>query len=170
MIFLGIGSNLPSIYGNRFDNLEYAISELKKNKIQIIKKSSFYETPSYPDMTKPKFINIVIEVKTNFDPPKLASTILLVEKYLQRKRDKKNDPRTCDIDIIDFNNKTFNFKYEDYNFFVPHKQLCYRNFVLYPLREISPRWKHPISKENISDLIIKLKDDDKKSILKVDKY
>tara|TARA_B110000438_G_scaffold279249_1_gene303517 strand:- start:2664 stop:3176 length:513 start_codon:yes stop_codon:yes gene_type:complete len=170
MIFLGIGSNLSSTHGNRFQNLELAISELKKHKIKVINQSSFYETLSYPDVKKPKFINIVIEVETNLDPPELASIIFFVEKFIERKRHKKNDPRTCDIDIIDFNNKIFDFKYKNLNFFLPHKQAAYRNFVLYPLREISPNWKHPITKEIVTDLIFKLKDDEKKSILKIDKY
>ena len=170
MIFLGIGSNLPSTHGNRFQNLKLAISELKRHKIKVINQSSFYETLSYPDAKKPKFINIVIEIEAKLDPSELASIIISVEKFIERKRYKKNDPRTCDIDIIDFNSKVFDFKYKKLNFFVPHKQAVYRNFVLYPLSEISPNWKHPITKEVITDLIFKLKDDDKKSILKIDKY
>ena len=63
MIILSIGSNLPSSFGDRFDNINLAISHLKKYGINLVKRSSFYESPSYPDETKPKFINIVINVK-----------------------------------------------------------------------------------------------------------
>ena len=56
MIFLGIGSNLSSIFGDRFKNINLAISYLELSKIKVIKKSSFYETPSYPDKENPKFI------------------------------------------------------------------------------------------------------------------
>ena len=54
MIFLGLGSNLPSKYGDRFANINMAISSLAAYGIKVIKKSSFYETPSYPDISKPK--------------------------------------------------------------------------------------------------------------------
>ena len=68
MIILSLGSNLPSHFGNRFDNLKFAMSFLESYGILIDKKSSFYETPSYPDKNNPKFVNIVISVKTNLLP------------------------------------------------------------------------------------------------------
>ena len=92
-------------------------------------------------------------MKTTLLPLDLMSVLILIEEKLERKRSKKNDPRTCDIDIIDYNNTILNFKYKNFEFSIPHKKLIYRNFVLIPLQEISPDWTHPISSENISDLI-----------------
>ena len=169
MIFLGLGSNLPSSYGDRFSNINLAISYLEVYGIQIINKSSFYETYSYPNKEYPKFINVVISIKTDLSIVDLMSVLLFVEEKLERKRIKKNDPRTCDIDIIDYNNQVLDFKYKDLNLTVPHKKLIFRNFVLFPLQEISSEWKHPITKENISALIDKLSEEDKKSILMVKK-
>ena len=68
MIILAIGSNLPSKFGNRFENIDLSINHLEKQNIKIINKSSFYETPSYPDEKNPKFINIAIEIETNITP------------------------------------------------------------------------------------------------------
>ena len=116
MILLGIGSNLSSVFGSRFNNINLAILLLKKYNIKIIKKSSFYETPAYPNKNDPKFINIVIQIKTNLSPFSLASTIISIEKFLKRERGKKNSPRTCDIDILDFKNKVFSFKYKNHKF------------------------------------------------------
>tara|TARA_B100001123_G_C15274597_1_gene1011660 strand:+ start:1028 stop:1540 length:513 start_codon:yes stop_codon:yes gene_type:complete len=169
MIFLAIGSNLPSKFGDRFKNIELAMNYLQKNNISIVKKSSFYETLSYPDKIKPKFINVVISVKCNLEPEVLASIIIDIEEKLDRKRSKKNDPRTCDIDIIDYNSEILNFNYKNFKFVVPHKQMIYRNFVLYPLREIEPNWKHPKSNDFINVLIDKLSKEDKNSILKIKK-
>ena len=95
--------------------------------------------------------------------------IIFIENKLQRVRNKKNAPRTCDIDIIDFNRKVINFKYQNSDFLVPHEKLDSRNFVLYPLKEILPNWTHPKTNEQIDDLITKLDIKDKKSILKVKK-
>ena len=169
MIFLGIGSNLSSSFGDRFKNINLTMSYLEGYEIQIIKKSNFFETYSYPNKDNPKFINIVISVKTHLSPVDLMSVLLFIEEKLERKRNKKNDPRTCDVDIIDYNSQVLDFKYKNLNLTVPHKELIYRNFVLLPLQEISPEWKHPITKENISTLIDKLPEEDKKSILKTKK-
>tara|TARA_Y100000590_G_C15459002_1_gene915726 strand:- start:139 stop:651 length:513 start_codon:yes stop_codon:yes gene_type:complete len=169
MVLLSLGSNLSSNYGDRFANIELAVSGLNGYGINVKKKSSYYETPSYPNKNNPKFINIVIEVETQLPPEDLASVLIFIEERLGRKRGEKNDPRTCDIDIIDYKNKILNFKYKDLDFTVPHEKLIYRNFVLFPLQEISPNWKHPKTNELIGALIDNLSNEDKNSILKVNK-
>ena len=169
MLLLGLGSNLSSNFGNRFENIDLAISYLQSHKIQLLKKSSFYETLSYPDIKNPKFINVVIGVLTHLSPEKFASVLISIEETLERKRNQKNEPRTCDIDIIDFNGRVMDFSYKSLIFKVPHEKLIYRNFVLFPLQEIAPNWIHPITKEKISNLIAKLPEEDRKSILKVKK-
>ena len=167
MIFLGLGSNLPSKYGDRFTNINLAISFLEGYGIKVIKKSSFYETPSYPNKENPKFINAVILVETILPPIDLMSVLIFIEEKLERKRGKKNDPRTCDIDIIDYNSQILNLRYNNLDLTVPHKELTLRNFILFPLQEISPTWEHPKTKEIISVLLQKLNDEDKNSILKI---
>ena len=153
MIFLGIGSNLSSSFGNRFKNINLSISLLESYQIKIIKKSSFYETPSFPDKAKPKFINVVVSVNTNLPPVDLMSVLIFIEEKLGRKRNIKNDPRTCDLDIIDYNSKILDFGYQNLNLNIPHKELSKRSFVLYPLREICPDWIDPRTKKNIDYLI-----------------
>ena len=169
MIILGLGSNLHSSFGNRFENISLAISYLKSYKIKVLKESNFYETPSYPNNKNPKFINIVAGILTNLSPADLASILISIEEKLERKRNYKNEPRTCDIDIIDFNSKIIDFKYKNLDFKVPHEKMLYRNFVLIPLKDILPSWKHPKTKESIDLLIDRLSTEDKKSILKVEK-
>ena len=170
MILLGLGSNLSSSFGDRFQNIDMAVSALEGYGLQIKKKSSYYESLSYPDKNNPKFINIVIEAETHLPPEDLASLLIFIEESLERKRNKKNDPRTCDIDIIDYNGQVLDFKYNNLSFTVPHTKLVHRSFVLYPLHEILPDWKYPKTKEAISSLIEKLPSEDKNSILKVSKY
>jgi len=167
MIILSLGSNLQSKFGSRFKNLNLAMRQLKKKGIIINKKSSFYETPSYPDKNKPKFINMVVEVKTDLLPINLMLILINIEKLLGRQRRKKNDPRTCDIDIIDYDGQVNEFLTQNSKLIIPHKDLSSRNFVLFPLQEILPDWKHPKSKENVSALIQKLPEEDRKSILKI---
>ena len=169
MIFIGIGSNLSSSFGDRYKNINLALNLLISGGIELVRKSSFYETFSYPNKKNPKFINIVISINTNLSLEELMRVLLFVEDKIERKRTKKNDPRTCDIDIIDYNNKVLNFKYKDMDFTVPHKKLIYRNFVLFPLQEIYPNWKHPKTNEHISVLIENISQEDKNSILMIKK-
>ena len=169
MIILGLGSNLSSSFGDRFNNINLAMTHLESHDIKILKKSSFYETLSYPNQKNPKFINIVILVKTHLPPVDLMSVLIFIEEKLERKRAKKNDPRTCDIDIIDYNSQIVDFKYKNLNLTLPHEKLVNRNFVLIPLHEILPEWQHPETKDSIDVLINKLSNEDKNSILKINK-
>ena len=82
MIILGLGSNLPSSFGDRFHNIDLAVKYLENSNITILKKSSYYETFSYPNIDDPKFINIVILIETKLTPENLAKLILKI-KMLQ---------------------------------------------------------------------------------------
>tara|TARA_B100000579_G_scaffold119511_1_gene96174 strand:- start:3400 stop:3912 length:513 start_codon:yes stop_codon:yes gene_type:complete len=149
MIFLGIGSNLDSKFGDRYNNIRRTLKLIQEEKIVLKKISKFYETPSYPNKKNPKFINIVIEIEYNLDPEMLLKKIFLIEKKMERKRNTKNEPRTCDIDIIDFKGLIKNQK----NVVLPHPKMYKRNFVLFPLKEINPQWIHPILNKKIDFFI-----------------
>ena len=147
MVYIGIGSNL----GNRVNNIETAKFFLKFNGINILKSSSYYETLSWPDPNKPKFINVVIQSNTTLSSKKLMEIFKEIEKKLGRSKSLKNSPRTCDIDIISYRNiVTSN------DIIIPHKRMSKRNFVLIPLFEIAPYWIHPKTNKSIKKLIFSL--------------
>ena len=149
MIHINIGSNVDSKFGNKFDNISLAINLFIESKIKIKKISNFYETPSYPNKNFPKFANIGVIIESNFDHLSFLKEILLIEKKIGRLKKKINEPRVCDIDIIDFNSLIKKTKLLD----LPHPRCHLRNFVLYPIKEIDPTWKHPILMKNIDHLI-----------------
>jgi len=157
MIFIGIGSNLSSELGNRFKNIDLAISFLQEKGIKLLKRSSFYETFSQPNKNDPKFINVVISVESNLLPVELMLILISIEEKLGRNRKKKNEPRTCDLDVIDFNGIVKKFKIDNFELVLPHRDLTNRNFVLHPLKEICSNWIHPKTKKNIDALIDNLK-------------
>ena len=152
MIHLNIGSNLNSDFGNKFDNISIAIKLLIKKKFDVKKISNFYETPSYPNKILPNFLNVGIFGKFDKSAKELRNIISLIEKKIGRVKTKKNDPRVCDIDIIDFKGKNLDIK----NLTIPHKKCHQRNFVLFPINQIDPDWKHPILKKNVNILIDQL--------------
>ena len=157
-IYLGIGSNL----GNKRVNIERTKFNLIMNNIKILKCSSYYESLSWPNPNNPKFLNIVIQIDTNFTPQKLIKKCKEIEKKLGRKKLPKNSPRECDIDLIDFRGKKICG-----DLILPHPRMDTRNFVLLPLFEINKDWKHPILKVNITKLISSLSNSDIRSIKQI---
>ena len=149
MIHLNIGSNLSSVLGDKFENISTAVHLLIKSRFNVKKISNFYETPSYPNKNLPKFLNIGILGTFNKNHKELLKIINLIEKKIGRVKSKKNDPRVCDIDIIDFDGNIINLN----NISIPHKKCHLRNFVLYPINQIDPKWSHPILKKNVKFLI-----------------
>jgi 2-amino-4-hydroxy-6-hydroxymethyldihydropteridine diphosphokinase len=156
--YLAIGSNL----GSKVSNIEITKFELEKYKIKILKVSSNYISESWPDPSMPGYINIIIKIKTSLRAIELLKICNLVELKLGRVRLKKNAPRTCDIDIIDYNKRISNEK--NSSLILPHPRMNKRNFVLLPLFEIDRSWKHPKSKINIANLINSLPVKDLRSI------
>ena len=81
--------------------------------------------------------------------------IKLIEKQLGRKSTKKNHPRVCDIDILDYDNKIIHINSKKLKLQIPHPRLHFRNFVLIPFYEVSKNWKHPKLNEKLSKIILK---------------
>ena len=155
IIYLSIGSNL----GNRKKNIEKTKFELYSRGVNIIKSSNYYETLSWPNPNNPKFYNIILKVSSDLKILELLKICKQIETSLGRKKAPKNSPRTCDIDIIDYNQKiTVN------GINVPHPRMHLRNFVLIPLFEIEKNWRYPNSKRYIKNLIFSLSNSDIRSI------
>ena len=153
-VFLGIGSNI----GNKKRNIEKTKFLLQINSIKILKSSNIYETYSWPNKDQPKFYNIVVKIITNLKPANLFYVIKKIEKKLGRKKAPINNPRVCDIDILDYKGKIYKLNANNNKLIIPHPRLHDRNFVLFPLFEIQKNWNHPIKKSKIKDLIEKLDD------------
>ena len=158
VIYLGIGSNL----GNRKKNIEMTKFKLVANNVEILETSSYYESLSWPNQNDPKFINIIVKVKTRYTPLELIQKCKNIEKEMGRKKSPKNSPRVCDIDIIDYKNKEINR-----GLILPHPRMHTRNFVLLPLFEVDKDWKHPVLKHNIKKLILSLSNSDIRSIKQI---
>jgi len=164
MILLSLGSNLPSKFGDSKNTILKCYEFFNNNDIKILKKSSFYETFAIPNKSDPKFVNSVISVETRFSPEELIKYILKVEEKFDRKREQINAPRTCDIDIVDFNSEIINIFNKNTSLEIPHPRLEERSFVLYPIREIDKNWKSPLSGKKIDQLIENLDAETKKNI------
>ncbi|MEK9741547.1 MAG: 2-amino-4-hydroxy-6-hydroxymethyldihydropteridine diphosphokinase [Pelagibacteraceae bacterium] len=156
MVYLAFGSNLSSKFGNSIFTIKKAYAELEKCGVKILKKSSFYRSKAYPDPKDPEFINSVVQAKANINPNNLIKIIFKIEKKFGRLRLNKNDPRTLDIDIIDFNSRKIKIKNKIVSLQIPHSSLEKRLFVLMPLIELKSSWKNPESGRLIVQLLSKI--------------
>ena len=157
-IYLGIGSNL----GNKKDNIEKAKFKLIQMNIRILQSSNYYESLSWPNPKKPKFLNIVIKVSTNLSPFDLLVKCKKIEVGLGRKKTPRNSPRECDIDIIDYKNEKLQG-----DLILPHPKMHVRSFVLLPLYELNKDWIHPKSNLHIKKLIFSLSNFNNRSIKQI---
>ena len=125
----------------------------QKNITKIIgntlRKSAIYQTAAWGNTQQPDFLNQVIVVETKFTAVQTMQAILTIEKNMGRIRNKKNDPRIIDIDILFFNKEII----DSTHLTVPHPQLQNRNFVLIPLNELSPNFKHPVLHKTVHQLL-----------------
>jgi 2-amino-4-hydroxy-6-hydroxymethyldihydropteridine diphosphokinase len=145
-IFLALGSNI----GDRITNIKSAVNEINQNeKCRVLRSSAVYETTPYGNVEQPNFLNAVIEIETVLGFFELFSFIKSVEKRVGRSQsDTKWGPREIDIDIIFYNE----FIYDGENLSVPHKEYSKRDFVLYPLLEMAPTFKHPVLRKRLAEI------------------
>jgi 2-amino-4-hydroxy-6-hydroxymethyldihydropteridine diphosphokinase len=129
---LALGGNV----GNSRAILDRAISLLCDGKqVRLIARSSDYRTPPWGFKYQPHFVNLAIAVETALSPHELLARAQAVELQLGRDRahEKRNGPRTADIDIIAYDDVTLN----EPNLTLPHPRWFERSFVLLPLAEIA---------------------------------
>lgn len=144
--FLGLGSNL----GNRKANLQKAITALSSNPhIEILNVSSFHDTTPVGNLNQGRFLNAVVKIKTSLEPEELLDTLLRIESELGRVRTEHWGPRTIDIDILTLHDLV----YESERLSIPHPLMHERRFVLEPLAEIAPRFRHPVFGASVTKML-----------------
>jgi 2-amino-4-hydroxy-6-hydroxymethyldihydropteridine diphosphokinase len=139
-IFIALGANIPSAAGPPEVTLKAALAALEERGIQIIKVSIFHRTKAWPDPSDPPFVNAVAGIETDLQPFALLGLLHEVETAFGRKRSVANAPRSLDLDLIDYRGRVEQGAVE-----LPHPRMADRRFVLEPLAEVAPDWRHPVS-------------------------
>jgi 2-amino-4-hydroxy-6-hydroxymethyldihydropteridine diphosphokinase len=140
MIFVALGANIASAIGEPAQTLRAALARLEASGINIVMRSSFYKTRAWPDPSDPPFTNGVAQLTTALTPAALLAVLHDVEAMFGRTRTRPNAPRTLDLDLLDYDGRI-----EAGPPILPHPRIAERAFVLRPLYEIAPCWRHPVS-------------------------
>ena len=147
--YIALGSNL----GDREGTLRSAIAGLRElGSVEAI--SSFYETAPIGITEQPDFLNAVVALRTALPPEELMAALLRIEQQHGRDRSASvpKGPRTLDLDLLSYGDNVM----ETPTLTLPHPSLAERRFVLAPLAEIAPQWRHPVSGKTAAALLSEL--------------
>jgi 2-amino-4-hydroxy-6-hydroxymethyldihydropteridine diphosphokinase len=150
-IFIALGANIPSVVGSPEVTLKAALTALAGRGVQVLDVSLFRQTQAWPDPNDPPFTNAVAWIETELQPFALLGLLHEVETAFGRKRSVPNAPRSLDLDLIDYRGRVETGAVE-----LPHPRIAVRRFVLQPLAEIAPGWRHPVTDRTVEALLAAL--------------
>jgi len=138
-IIVALGCNEPGPWSDCREALEAALAGFRAEGIDVVARSSWWRSAAWPDPNDPPFLNGVVIVQTAHDPHALMAALGRIEEAFGRRRDAPNAPRTLDLDLIAYGRTTVDLS----ELILPHPRAADRKFVMGPLAEIAPNWRHP---------------------------
>lgn len=154
MILIALGANLPTAkFGAPENGLRAVPDYLRALGIAVVKTSVIYHFPAWPDPTDPPFVNQVLAVATDLLPEDLLSILRTIEQnYGRAPISRRNAPRVLDLDLLAYDDKIITGA----GLAIPHPRLAQREFVLRPLCDIAPNWRHPVTGHTALQLLAAL--------------
>lgn len=149
MILLGVGANIPSSFGPPRATCGAALAALERARVKTAVCSSWWHSAPVPASDQPWFVNAVAAVKTDLGPSELLALLLRVERAFGRIRSVANADRTLDLDLLDYHGQVSPDAEEPR---LPHPRIETRAFVILPLLEIAPNWRHPATGQSAERL------------------
>jgi len=146
MILIGIGSNLEGPWGPPHDTVRRAVVALDAAPLRLLKASRAIVTAPYGRTDQPDFVNAVAEIETGLEPGALLERLHAIEAGAGRRRTLHWGPRTLDLDLLDYHGLVVPGEAGEPGraLMLPHPGIPERAFVLEPIAEIAPHWRHPI--------------------------
>lgn len=145
-VAFSIGSNI----GDRKAHLDYAVEEFRRHpQYKQVTVSSYLETQPYGYTDQAPFLNACITAKTLLTPEEVLEQIHGLEQARGRTRDIHWGPRTLDVDILFYDKE----RIETADLCIPHPEIPLRTFVLEPLAELIPNFRHPISGKTVRQML-----------------
>jgi len=155
VIFIALGSNLASPrYGDSRATLEAALGQIDESRgLCLLRRSRWYQSAPWPPSDQPFYINGVAEVASELAPDQVMAALHAIEAAFGRTRQVVNEARILDLDLLTFHDLVTE---EDAWPVLPHPRMAERVFVLRPLAELAPQWRHPVRGETAATLLSRL--------------
>jgi len=148
VVVVALGGNLPGAYASSEALLEAALGAFASVGLPLARRSRWWRSAAWPDPETPEYRNGVVLVETVLAPRETLAALHGLEARFGRRRGLVNAPRTLDLDLVAHGRTVTH----EGDFVVPHPRAHERLFVMGPLAEIAPQWRHPVLGRTAAEL------------------
>lgn len=145
---IALGGNLPGAFASVAAALDAAVARFAAHGLETLKVSRWWRSAAWPDPTDPPFLNGVVLARTTLGPHEVMEALVALEGEFARRRSAPNAPRTLDLDLIALGSRVMDTP----SLILPHPRAAERLFVMGPLAEIAPDWRHPVLGQTAENL------------------
>jgi 2-amino-4-hydroxy-6-hydroxymethyldihydropteridine diphosphokinase len=153
MILVALGSNRTGPWGSPHDTVTRALAKLNTGGLRLKRASRLLVSSPFGRTGQPPFVNAVALIETGFSASALLRRLHDIERMAGRRRGLRWGPRTLDLDLIDYRGL---IRRKPSRPVLPHPGIAARIFVLAPVAEIAPDWRHPVSRQTAATLLRRL--------------
>ena len=139
-VIVALGGNMAGDFGSSEALLEAALAGFAEAGLPVLLRSSWWRSAAWPDPNAQEYRNGVVLVEAQLSPQELIRTLFTIEARFGRARGARNASRTLDLDLIAYGRLVS----DDPEMTLPHPRAHERLFVMGPLAQIAPRWRHPV--------------------------
>lgn len=158
-IIVAVGANTRGRWGNAAETIARSLVTLRRAGVRIARLSPIYSTAPVGKSAQPRFLNAAIVLQTALRPQALYTLLKRIERSAGRRPGVRNGPRPLDLDIVDYQGRIAHWpgrvRSQD-RLTLPHPEAHRRAFVLQPLRDVEPEWRHPVLRLTVQALLARL--------------
>lgn len=181
-MLIALGSNENSIWGDCAETVQTAIAKLESLSFQPARTSHLYATPAFPAGLGPDYVNAAMAITTDISPARMLVKLHEIEALADRLRSARWGQRTLDLDLIACEDAVLpdpqthaiwrdlplkrQAETTPEQLILPHPRVQDRAFVLVPLADVAPDWRHPVSGQTVLQMLAALPSDQRREVVR----